>query len=153
MFCPIIRIREDQSVGLLSASMSRGNEEAPGTREQGARIVKLLKTLFVMGVSAVALMMAVLATAAKQIIMPPAPDFDVKSYPGSACRQMLVEGDEQAFFWNCNDDPVSQILVSCPVVRDEVMGEDGYQLEVDVFRGVGGAADVYGHVMVGGLGD
>lgn len=79
--------------------------------------------------------------AAKPPVIPPPPDYDVKSYPGSGCRQ--ISGPEFAFGWNCNGGGIGDpnIAVTCPIVRDDVMGDDGtYAFEVDVYQGAGGQA-------------
>jgi hypothetical protein len=79
--------------------------------------------------------------AAKPTVMPKPPDYDVKSYPGSGCRQ--IAPSELAFGWNCNTGSIGDpsITVTCPIVRDDVMGEDGtYDLQVDVYQGAGGLA-------------
>jgi len=98
--------------------------------------MRLLKVLFVTAAAAAGLIMAAQATAAKPV---PPPEYDVKSYPGSECNQILFEGVENAFFWGCNQDSTLGIVVSCSIVRDDVMGEDGtYDLVVDIWQGVGG---------------
>ena len=72
--------------------------------------------------------------------LPPAPDYDVKSYPATACQ--LYQPTETAQFTPgslCNDDSTDFLLVFCPIVRDDVAAEDGtYEIVVNINQAAAG---------------
>lgn len=102
--------------------------------------MKLRKTSLVANVTAAICVVAAHAVAAPPERVPPAPDYDVKSYPATACQ--LYQPAETAQFAPgslCNNDSTDFVMVFCPVVRDDVESEDAtYEIIVNINQSAAG---------------
>jgi hypothetical protein len=110
-------------------------EEPSGIEELDMKLVKSLPTL---AAAAAALLLTSQVGSAPPDKWPPPPDYDVKSYPGSACQPMsgyeayaeYIPGGIR------NVDEAEPLLVVCPIVRDDVEGTDGTrEIVVSIYQG------------------
>jgi hypothetical protein len=100
--------------------------------------MKFVKFLPTLAAAAVALLLSSQAGSVPPDKWPPPPDYDVKSYSGSACQPMSGYEAYAGYIPGGirNADPVEPLLVVCPIVRDDVEGTDGTrEIVVSLYQG------------------
>lgn len=97
--------------------------------------MKFIKAFFVTSALAMVMIMATQALAKKpeEIVVPPPPGYDIKSYPATACQPspMGVATFQQGHICNPDNSTV-ELNLNCPIVRDDVVEGDDTLILVNV---------------------